>query len=96
VVYLLWILALGVLGGIRFGWPVGTLLVAAAPLVGLAGLLVRERWRGSWRDARRWLLLRSRRRLVDGLVASQCELAGRLDRLHQRLSARDGAGGPEH
>lgn len=88
LVYGLWLLVLAVLAGIWLGWGGAALTVVAAPLIGITGMLVRERWRGAWRDARRWLLLRSRRPLVAGLREAQCDLGARLDRLQQRLATR--------
>ncbi|RMH14810.1 MAG: acyltransferase [Gemmatimonadetes bacterium] len=52
------------------------------PLLGLVGLWVREGWRGAWRDARRFVLLRSRGDLVAELAARQQVLADRLAELH--------------
>jgi hypothetical protein len=54
----------------------------------MTGLTVRERWRGSWEDARRFLLLRSRRDLVTTLQAEQADLAARLQRLYDRYTAQ--------
>ncbi len=52
------------------------------PVVGLAGLRIRERWRGAWSDASRFLLLRSRRRLIENLRVKQKDLAVRLKALY--------------
>ena len=73
--------ALAIAGGVWCGWWLGLLLVVAIPVIGLTGLLVRERWYGAWADVRRWVLLRSRRRLMDSLRSTQRELGLRLDRL---------------
>lgn len=69
------------LGGIA--WAGGVLVVV--PATGVVGLWVRERWRGAWTDARKFVLLRSRRRLVDGLRQRQHELAQRLREVYQEL-----------
>jgi hypothetical protein len=53
----------------------------------MAGLIVRERWRGAWEDARRFLLLRTRRPLIAALAGRQRELGERLDALHRRFTA---------
>jgi 1-acyl-sn-glycerol-3-phosphate acyltransferase len=81
--YLAWTLLLALGGTLIWSLSAGLAVLAAAPVVGMVGLLVRERWAGSWRDARRWLLLRSRRSLVDALRADQRELGARLDRLYR-------------
>jgi hypothetical protein len=87
--YLVWVLAVAALawrwGGV--GWGLAALI--ALPAVGMGGLLVRERWRGSWRDARRFLVLRSRASLVAGLRERQRQLAVRLDHLLDRLPPQD-------
>lgn len=87
--YLAWLLVVAVLvAGIgRWWWGVASL--AILPALGMGGLAVRERWRGSWRDARRFLLLRSRASLVAALRERQRDLAGRLDRLLDRLPSQD-------
>jgi hypothetical protein len=85
-VYLAWVLGLALLAGWLAGWHVGGLVAALVPLVGVVGLRLREHWRGSWRDLRRWTLLRSRRALADRLRQEQCELHLRLGRLLHRLA----------
>jgi 1-acyl-sn-glycerol-3-phosphate acyltransferase len=85
VLYLIWLGLVGVAAWLWLGAPVALVVCLVVPVVGMAGLHVRERWRGSWRDARRYLLLRSRRSLVDSLRASQRELGQRLDDLAHRL-----------
>ncbi|MDH4046301.1 MAG: hypothetical protein OEW06_17775 [Gemmatimonadota bacterium] len=49
--------------------------------MGMLGLVVRERWRGAWDDARRFLLLRSRRDLVAQLGDERHALGARIDGL---------------
>jgi hypothetical protein len=90
VVYAAWLLVLATAAWRWFGWWPAVLTAVLAPVVGMSGLLVRERWRGAWNDARRWLLLRSRKPLLDGLRAAQCDLGARLDRLQQRLATGEG------
>jgi len=85
-VYLVWLVVLAVVVGLGFRWYIGMLVLLAAPGVGMLGLRLREHWRGSWRDLRRWLLLRSRRRLVAGLRDEQRALHARLGRLLERLA----------
>lgn len=91
LLYLLWLALLVVGAWVRFGAPAAVVVGVVVPVVGMAGLTVRERWRGSWRDARRYLLLRSRRSLMDALRTNQHELGQRLDALVHRFptGARD-------
>ena len=65
----------------------GLLALIGLPAIGMIGLTVRERWRGSWADARRFFLLRSRRRLVATLKAEQARLAASLQALYDRYAA---------
>jgi hypothetical protein len=86
-VYGLWVIGLMAVAAAAWGaWP-ALMVLLLMPAVGMTGLLVRERWRGSWDDARRFFLLRSRQDLVFTLQAHQSELARRLEMLHQRYSA---------
>jgi hypothetical protein len=66
----------------------GVLLVL--PAVGMLGLVVRERWRGAWDDARRFFRLRSRADLVAQLRDERQALAARMDDLLQRQPAPRG------
>jgi hypothetical protein len=87
-VYGAWV-ALGASGATgAWGWWAGLLVLLGFPVVGMVGLAVRERWRGSWEDARRFLLLRSRRDLVSTLRAQQGDLAARLQTLYDRYTAQ--------
>jgi 1-acyl-sn-glycerol-3-phosphate acyltransferase len=88
VLYGLWLALLAVLAGIAIGPGAAAVTLAGAPLVGMAGLVVRERWRGDWRDARRFLLLRSRRVLAAQLAQRQRALAGRLHALYESSLSR--------
>lgn len=87
-IYIVWVVILAIAGGVWRGWWLGLLLLVAIPVVGLTGLLVRERWYGAWADVRRWVLLRSRRRLMDSLRNTQRELGLRLDRLFDEHAPR--------
>jgi glycerol-3-phosphate O-acyltransferase/dihydroxyacetone phosphate acyltransferase len=82
--YKVWVLLLVVLGAIRWGLVGGLALLLGLPAVGMLGLVVRERWRGAWSDARRFFLLRSRGALVESLRQSQHELGLRLQMLYDR------------
>jgi len=50
------------------------------------GLIVRERWRGAWADARRFFRLRSRHGLVTQLRKQRRALGTQLDALLARLT----------
>src|SRR5690606_473654 len=89
VIYLAWLVAVAV-ALVWLGHPWwGVASLALLPAIGMSGLRVRERWRGAWQDARRFLLLRSRASLVAALAERQHELAGRLARLLDRLPPVD-------
>ena len=82
VFYTLWILLLAGAGAWIWGPAVGVGALVAIPLVGLAGLGIRERWGGAWGDVRRFFLLRSRKELVQSLRERQKQLAVRLKALY--------------
>jgi len=75
-------------GRVGRGLLTAVIVLLALPLGGMVGLAVRERWRGTWRDARRFFLLRSRRTLMAQLRKEQRALATRLDTLYQRYAAQ--------
>lgn len=89
-IYAGWLLALAVAGAVMGGVPAGIAVGVAAPAVGMSGLVIRERWRGAWSDARRFFLLRSRRDLVAALRDQQHALAERLKALYQERSVPAG------
>ncbi|MGH7613808.1 MAG: 1-acyl-sn-glycerol-3-phosphate acyltransferase [Gemmatimonadales bacterium] len=89
-VYAVWVLALAA-AAVTFNVWVGLGVLAGVPALGMAGLVIRERWRGAWGDVRRFVLLRSRRELVDTLRATQRDLGFRLDSLYQAFAARGAA-----
>jgi 1-acyl-sn-glycerol-3-phosphate acyltransferase len=84
VLYLLWTLILAVGAVAVAGVLFGLVALGAIPLIGLSGFLIVERWRGAWRDVRRFFLLRSRQALVQVLQESQHELAVRLKQLYDQ------------
>lgn len=84
VLYAAWLVMIVVGAGLWVGWLAALVTVVAVPVSGIAGLLVRERWRAAWDDARRFFLLRARRPLVASLAGRQHELAVRLHALVQR------------
>jgi len=86
-VYAAWVAAVTVAGAAWFGLRGAVAVLVGMPVVGMVGLVVRERWRGAWRDARRFFLLRSRSRLVTQLRADRSALGGRLEALLSRLTS---------
>jgi 1-acyl-sn-glycerol-3-phosphate acyltransferase len=78
VLYATWLVVLVVAAGITFGAAGALMTVVLVPAVAMAGLLVRERWRTAWDDARRFFLIRSRRAMIERLRVRQHDLAGRL------------------
>ena len=73
----------------------GGVLVAGSvllgmPLIGMAGQIVRERWRGVWRDASRFFLFRARRELIAALRVERAGLASRMQSLYERLGVSAG------
>ena len=81
VLYFAWLVALVWILGAAFGWLVALASVIAIPGVAIAGLHVRESWRSTWGDARRFFFLRTRGDLVRRLAEEQTTLARRLDAL---------------
>ena len=57
------------------------------PLLGLATLTLRDWWGDSWRDARRYLLLRYQPALREALRDEQAELARELERVNQGVGS---------
>ncbi len=78
----LWVGILAIAALAFVGPNAAVLAFLLVPALGIVGLAVRERWRGAWRDARRYFLLRSRRELVVALRERQQKLAGRLVELY--------------
>ena len=81
VLYLAWLVALVFMIAGAFGWLVALASVIVIPGVAIAGLHVRENWRSTWDDARRFFFLRTRGDLVRKLAEEQTALAQRLDAL---------------
>ena len=88
LLYALWLFALATAATVVLNNGVGLGVLLGAPLVGLAGLVIRERWRGAARDVQRFFLLRSRRELMDTLRATQRDLGVRLDALYHTFAVR--------
>jgi 1-acyl-sn-glycerol-3-phosphate acyltransferase len=85
--YIAWVLALFVVGAVMFNIWVGLGLLIGIPAVGMAGLVIRERWRGAGSDVRRYFMLRSHQALMDDLRVAQNDLGVRLDRLYHEFAA---------
>jgi len=85
-VYGAWLLLLAVVAGFSQGPSAVLAVLLVVPVVGMAGLVIRERWRGAWIDARRFFLLRSRQDLVATLRDRQRELAERFKLLYEERS----------
>ena len=81
VLYGGWLLALVWLVVGSLGWVAALAGLVLIPAAGIVGLHVRENWRTTVDDVRRFVLLRSRRSLVDRLRDEQRDLAARLDAL---------------
>jgi hypothetical protein len=81
VVYILWLVSLIATAALVFDWRAAVGVLIGAPLLGMIGLIVRERWRRAWTDARRFFLIRSRRELVSALRERQRHLARRIEEL---------------
>jgi glycerol-3-phosphate O-acyltransferase / dihydroxyacetone phosphate acyltransferase len=80
VVYTLWLLLLVALAGVAAGGRAAAVSVLLLPLFGVGTLWLREALRDSRRDARRFLLMRSRRRLIAELRTRQQRLAAEIAR----------------
>ena len=106
-VYAVWVAAVAAVGAVATGttgttgttggaaWRAlgaGAMVVLGMPVIGMVGLVVRERWRGAWRDVRRFFLLRSRGSLVAALRRERHDLAARLQSLYDALAAPPDAG----
>jgi hypothetical protein len=61
ILYLLWVVLFTAVAWLRLGAVAGLFCFLLVPLLGLATVLVRERWRSAWNDAKRFFVLRSRR-----------------------------------
>jgi glycerol-3-phosphate O-acyltransferase/dihydroxyacetone phosphate acyltransferase len=85
--YGIWVLALAGVAAFVRGGVAGLATLALAPAIGMIGLVIRERWRGAWSEARRFFLLRSRRDLVSALRIQQRALAEQLKSLYQARAA---------
>lgn len=84
-VYGLWIGVLAILTGVvtgSWGWGIGALFVL--PLIAVAGRRVREAWARIEEDFRRFMTIRSRRKLVGDLARSQRQIAEEIEEIVER------------
>lgn len=86
ITYTAWVSLLAAGAALAWGRWAGLATFISVPLVGITGMLIRERWRGAWSDAMRFFRLRSRRSLVNDLRRDQTELAARLSGLYTKWS----------
>jgi glycerol-3-phosphate O-acyltransferase/dihydroxyacetone phosphate acyltransferase len=81
VLYLIWLIALVWFISANLGLVAALASIVLIPSVAIAGLHVRENWRSTWDDVRRFFLLRSRGDLIAKLREEQRDLAVRLEAL---------------
>ena len=62
---------------------VGLAVRVSLPPLGMAGRWVRGRWRWAFRDVRRFLILRTRGRVLDELRAEQRRLGAEMEALFE-------------
>jgi 1-acyl-sn-glycerol-3-phosphate acyltransferase len=87
VLYAVWLLLLVVIIGSMAGTAAAVASVLVIPAIAMTGLVVRERWRSAWSDARRFFLLRARYSMIQSLRERQRLLASRLDDLLGKYAA---------
>jgi glycerol-3-phosphate O-acyltransferase / dihydroxyacetone phosphate acyltransferase len=78
VIFAVWILLLAVIAGVVFGWAAAIVAVLGLPALALGTLSYGERWRGSLREARNYLTVRTRGHQLNKLRERQRLLAQRL------------------
>ena len=83
VIYAAWVLAVAVVGLWAWGPWAGLAVLVLLPPLGMTGLWVRERWRRAFNDIRRFLILRTRSRVVQELLAEQRRLGAELEALFE-------------
>ena len=87
VLYALWLVLLVVIVAVMAGTAAALVALVLIPAIAMTGLVVRERWRSAWSDARRFFLLRARTSMIETLRARQRLLASRLDDLLEKYAA---------
>ncbi len=83
--YVGWVFLVSIATGLLFGPLVAVAVAALAPIVGVTGLWIRERWKGASQAARRFFLLRERSDLVAELRSQQKDIADRMAELVRYL-----------
>ena len=83
LLYLLWIGSLVTAAWWIGGIGNGVAALALIPVIGVLGRRTREKWRGAWRDARRFFMLRSRPAQIAALQRRQREIAERLAAVYE-------------
>lgn len=78
VLYAGWLALLVIVAGAFGGAPWAVIVLLGAPVLGVAGLWIRERWRNAWRDVRRYMILRRHPGRIRELRRRQRELAERF------------------
>ncbi|MGH9456671.1 MAG: 1-acyl-sn-glycerol-3-phosphate acyltransferase [Thermoanaerobaculia bacterium] len=86
-VYIAWFVVLAVAAGIAFGAAAGLGVFVLLPAVGTATLAAAQWWDRTRREAKTFLLLRSRESLRQRLLARRAELASELERLRASFEA---------
>ena len=81
VAYALWLILLVWFSAVTIGWMAALAGLVLIPTVAVVGLYMRENWRTTVDDVRRFLLLRTRGELVGKLREEQRDLASRLEAL---------------
>lgn len=90
LLFIVWIALLSALAWIAGGWVAGLAAIALLPTLALATLVLLEKSRDAWRDARRFFLLRARVRALDELRSRQRDLALRLRAIRERTTKSSG------
>ncbi len=83
--YVLWIGSLATAAWWFGGITTGVAALGLVPVVGLVGRRTREKWRGAWKDAKRFFMLRSRPEQIASLQRRQREIAERLAALYETV-----------
>jgi glycerol-3-phosphate O-acyltransferase / dihydroxyacetone phosphate acyltransferase len=86
-IHLAWVALLSAAGAFAFGWWAGLLLLVLLPLCGVGTIVLTEQWARMRHEARRFLLLRSRRTLREQLLRRRRELAEELESLRVEVGA---------
>ncbi|HUR92848.1 MAG TPA: lysophospholipid acyltransferase family protein [Gemmatimonadaceae bacterium] len=84
--FLAWIGILAALVWRVGGWKAGAVALVLLPALAVATLGLLERSSEAWRDVRRFFLLRSSARTLDGLRSRQRDLARRMKRLRDEAA----------